>query len=177
LLVKQYPTLSKLYSAAASSKHMQQPQWPFIQLQASHTLCQRLYHEELIHLPSITSPTSLYDFLLSQFCNHTIESFACLFLNAQHQLIQFEHLSQGTINTTVVYPREIVKRALELNSCSIIAAHNHPSGNTEPSQADIALTQRIQQALDLFDINLLDHIIVGVGSILSLLHHGLLNNR
>lgn len=88
------------------------------------------------------------------------EMFLVLFLNAQHQLITDEIMFQGTVNAAACYPREIARRALELNAVSVILSHNHPSGNTEASPADIGLTRDVKQALGLFDISVLDHIIV-----------------
>ena len=89
------------------------------------------------------------------------EVFACAFLSTNHQLIEFEVLFMGTINTASVYPREVVKRALQLNAAAIVLGHNHPSGNTTPSEADKHITKSIKDALVLFDIIMLDHIITG----------------
>src|SRR5690606_38673748 len=80
------------------------------------------------------------------------EHFACLFLNAQHRAIAFEILARGTTNTAAVYPREIVRRALELDAVAVIIGHNHPSGNAEPSTEDKLLTDHIQKALGLIDV-------------------------
>ena len=91
------------------------------------------------------------------------ERFLCMFLDAQHGLIAGEILFEGTINAASVFPREIVRRALELGAAALIIAHNHPSGNPEPSRADISLTQEIKHALATIDIPLLDHIVVGNG--------------
>ena len=89
------------------------------------------------------------------------EVFACAFLSNNHQLIEFEVLFMGTIDTASVYPREVVKRALQLNAAAIVLGHNHPSGNTTPGEADKHITKAIKDALVLFDIRILDHIIVG----------------
>lgn len=93
------------------------------------------------------------------------EVFAVLYLNNQNQLIQYKEEFHGTIAQSAVYPRVIAKHALDLNAAAIIAAHNHPSGDPEPSLADINITKRIKEAVGLFDIRLLDHIIVGLTSI------------
>ncbi len=84
-----------------------------------------------------------------------------LFLNNQHYLIEKETLFQGTINSTQVHPREIIKSALKYNAAAIILAHNHPSGITTPSKEDIAVTEQIQQACKLIDVRVLDHLIIG----------------
>ncbi len=93
------------------------------------------------------------------------EEFMVMYLNSQHQLIEDRIEFVGTIDSAAVYPREIAKRCLEVNAAAVILCHNHPSGNLEPSQADIRLTGEIKSALALLDIRLLDHIIVGGGSI------------
>jgi DNA repair protein RadC len=102
------------------------------------------------------------------------EEFRVLYLNKQNQLIAHETLFAGTINSTEVHPREVVKRALYFNAAAVILAHNHPSGETTPSQADKALTQRLVQVLQLVDIRVPDHLIVGGRQIYSFAEHGLL---
>ena len=102
------------------------------------------------------------------------EAFAVMFLNNQHQIIKFEVMFNGTVNSATVYPREVIKRALELNAAAIILAHNHPSGNPEQSQSDEAITQKIKDACNLVDINLLDHIIIGAKESVSLAERGLI---
>lgn len=97
-----------------------------------------------------------------------------LYLDNQNQLIAHETLFSGTINRTEVHPREVVKRALYFNAAAVILAHNHPSGETTPSQADKALTQRLVQVLQLVDIRVPDHLIVGGRQIYSFAEHGLL---
>ncbi|MBL1321304.1 MAG: DNA repair protein RadC [Methylophaga sp.] len=114
------------------------------------------------------------DYLITHFSNREHEVFSCLFLDNQHRLIAFEELFRGTIDGANVYPREVVKRALQLNAAAVIFAHNHPSGFTEPSQADKSITSRLQHALGVVDIGVLDHIIVGGGSAYSFSKHGLI---
>lgn len=89
------------------------------------------------------------------------EVFACLFLDSQHRKIKYEELFRGTIDGASVYPREVVKRALELNAKAVIFAHNHPSGIAIPSDADRSITKKLKQVLEMFDITVLDHFIVG----------------
>ncbi|TYL47816.1 RadC family protein [Marinomonas sp. IMCC 4694] len=93
------------------------------------------------------------------------EVFAVLFLDSQHRLISFREMFQGTIDSAAVYPREIVKAAIEVNAAAVILAHNHPSGVTEPSQADISITDKIKKSLELIDVRTLDHIIVGESAV------------
>ncbi len=103
------------------------------------------------------------------------ECFAVLFLDNQHQLIKMEVLFEGTLNRAQVYPREVARYCLQYNAASVILAHNHPSGCSDVSKADIALTKRLQQALALLDINVLDHFIVTQGKTISMAQQGLLN--
>lgn len=102
------------------------------------------------------------------------EVFMVLFLSTQHQLIEAVELFRGTINAASVYPREVAKEALAHNAAAVILAHNHPSGTTEPSQADIWITERLTKALDLLDISVLDHIIVGAGDSYSFAENGMI---
>lgn len=102
------------------------------------------------------------------------EVFLVLYLNNQNQLLAHETLFTGTISHTEVHPREVVKRALYFNAAAVIFAHNHPSGEVTPSQADKAITQRLLHALMLVEIRVLDHLIVGGTQILSFAEHGLL---
>ncbi len=97
-----------------------------------------------------------------------------LYLDSQNQLIKDEVLFYGTINAASVYPREVVKAALRNNAAALILAHNHPSGVAEPSQADKLITTKLQQALALIDINVLDHIIVGGENCVSFAERGLI---
>ena len=98
--------------------------------------------------------------------------FAAIFLDSKHQIIAFEELFQGTIDQASVYPREVAKRALHHNAAAIIFSHNHPSGNTEPSQSDIALTERLVSAMQLLGIKALDHIVVGGNNSVSMAELG-----
>lgn len=102
------------------------------------------------------------------------EIFGVLFLNTRHQVIAFEELFFGTINETEVHPREVAKRALELNAACVILTHNHPSGNASQSSADERITVRLKNALSLFDIRVLDHIIIAGNSYLSFNQQGIL---
>lgn len=113
------------------------------------------------------------EFLKFKLAPYEREVFGVMMLNSQHALIDFEELFFGTVNMASVYPREIVKAVLKNNAAAVILAHNHPSGEAEPSQADKHITQRIQQALALVDVEVLDHIVVGKESV-SFAERGLL---
>jgi len=108
-----------------------------------------------------TSPAETREYLSMQLRDRLQEVFACLFLDNRHRLITFEELFYGTIDGASVHPREVVRSAIQHNAAALILAHNHPSGIAEPSQADQQITRRLRDALELVDVRVLDHIIVG----------------
>lgn len=110
---------------------------------------------------TFTNPTNVKEYLKLKLGAHDREVFAVMFLDNQHQLISFEELFFGTIDAASIYPREVLKAALNHNAAAVVFAHNHPSGVAEPSQADRRITQRLVDALKLVDILVLDHIVVG----------------
>ena len=109
---------------------------------------------------TITSPEASIEYLQTQIGHYEHEVFAALFLDSKHRVFKFEELFSGTIDQASVYTREVAKRALYHNAAAVIFAHNHPSGITEPSQADISLTQRLISTMELIGVRALDHIIV-----------------
>ena len=113
------------------------------------------------------STMEVREFLTLHLAGREREAFGVIFLNAQHALIAFEVMFEGTLTQTSVYPRELVKRALELNAAAVFLAHNHPSGTAEPSRADEFLTQTIKTALQLIDVHTLDHLVVGGAACVS----------
>lgn len=121
---------------------------------------------------AITSPATTVQYLKLNLAAREHEVFAVLFLDSQHRVIEFKEMFRGTIDGAAIYPREVVKEALALNAAAVIFAHNHPSGVTEPSQADKNITERLKTALALFDIRTLDHMIVGSNSITSMAELG-----
>ncbi|WP_127999010.1 RadC family protein [Piscinibacter defluvii] len=120
------------------------------------------------------SPERVREYLGLQLGRLEHEVFAVLFLDAQHRLIRFDEMFRGTLSQTSVYPREVVRRALELNAGAVILAHNHPSGLAEPSRADEFLTQSLKSALALVDVRVLDHLVVARGQVVSFAERGLL---
>ncbi|MFW6258710.1 MAG: RadC family protein, partial [Halochromatium sp.] len=102
------------------------------------------------------------------------EVFACLFLDNRHRVIEYQELFRGTIDGASVHTREVVKEAIRWNAAAVIFAHNHPSGVAEPSQADLHITKRLQEALQLVEVRVLDHIIVGAGDGTSFAERGLI---
>lgn len=123
---------------------------------------------------AFTSTQAARDWLRLKMGTLEREEFVVLYLNNQNQLLAHEMLFTGTLNHTEVHPREVVKRALYFNAAAVIFAHNHPSGEVNPSQADKAITQRLVQALMLVEIRVPDHLIVGGRQIFSFAEHGLL---
>lgn len=144
----------------------------FTQLQAVVEMARRHLFEELERGEGLTDPRQSARYIKARLRDLPHEVFACLFLDNRHRVIAFEELFRGTINGASVHPREVVKRALSLNAAAVILAHNHPSGVAEPSQADRDLTRRLQQALELVEVRVLDHIVVGDGEPVAFAERG-----
>jgi DNA repair protein RadC len=143
-------------------------------LRALPELARRYFSESLPCGEAIRSPADTESFLKARMQHLDHELFCCLYLDNRHRVLRFDELFRGTIDGTSVYPREVVKEALSVNAAAVILAHNHPSGVAEPSQADERITKRLKSALELVDIRLLDHLIVGNGAATSLASRGLL---
>jgi DNA repair protein RadC len=133
----------------------------YTQLQAVLEMSRRHLHETLQRGDALTSPEDTRRYLMARLRDRHQEVFACLFLDNRHRVIVFEELFYGTIDGASVHPREVVRRAMTHNAAAVILAHNHPSGVSEPSQADRRITQRLQEALSLIDVRVLDHVVVG----------------
>ena len=146
----------------------------FSQLQAILEMSRRHLSQALERGCVFTHPNSVRDYLKIQLRHLQQEVFVILFLDCQHQLLAYEEVFHGTIDGAHVYPREVVKKALSHNAAAIILAHNHPSGVAEPSQADVRLTKRLEDACALIDIRLLDHFVVGDNDVISLAERGLI---
>ena len=123
---------------------------------AAYIIAQKQFRDGVLN-----SPNDCEEYLKHKLAIHEHEVLAVLFLDSQNRILEFKELFRGTINAASVYPREVVKEVLELNAASVILAHNHPSGVTTPSQADKLITTKLQQALNLIDVSVLDHIIIG----------------
>ncbi|WMN61370.1 DNA repair protein RadC [Pseudoalteromonas xiamenensis] len=146
----------------------------YVQLQAVLELCKRYLKEPCLRTTLFDSPDSVRQYLTMKLRGLGHEVFVVLYLDNQNRLIKDEVLFQGTINAASVYPREVVKAALKINAASLILAHNHPSGVAEPSQADKLITKKLQQALGLIDVQVLDHLIVAGPDCLSFAERGLI---
>ncbi|KFX24006.1 DNA repair protein RadC [Pectobacterium atrosepticum] len=121
---------------------------------------------------AMTSPEDVKAYLRFKLEHIEREVFVAMFLNNQNRLIACEFLFAGTINSVEVHPHEVVRRAVLLNAAAVIFAHNHPSGNAEPSNADRQITEKLTNALSLIEVRVLDHIIVGHGEIVSFAERG-----
>lgn len=137
-------------------------------------LARRSLRQQLSERPVFDAPPKVKEYVSLQLAQRGHEVFAVLFLDAQNRLLKLEEMFRGTLTQTSVYPREVVKRALELHAAAVILAHNHPSGAAEPSRADEYLTQTLKSALALVDVRVLDHLVVGQGQVVSFAERGLL---
>lgn len=146
----------------------------YVQLQAVLEIARRYLQETIQRDNVLTNPYETRHFLTARLRSYEHEVFACLFLDNAHRVIRYEELFHGTINSTTVHPREVVKQALNYNAAAVIFAHNHPSGMAEPSAADQYITQQLKQALHIIDVRVLDHFIIGDGQITSFMERGLL---
>lgn len=145
-----------------------------VTIAAAIELGRRRHASESLGKPSITQSSDVARFLQARFADLPNEVFAVLFLNQANRIIHFETISSGGLTGTVADPRIILKKALEERAVSIILCHNHPSGNLQPSRADRDLTEKIRDAARLFDIKLLDHVIVSPEGYLSFADEGIL---
>ncbi|UEH07721.1 RadC family protein [Pseudomonas sp. HN8-3] len=123
---------------------------------------------------ALTSPKEVFSHLQALLADYEHEVFALLLLDNRHRVIVFHELFRGTLDGANVYPREVVKTALEHNAAATVLVHNHPSGDPEPSQADLNLTHKLQEALNLVGVRTLDHIVVGHEGCVSLAEQGYL---
>ncbi|MBV1871543.1 MAG: DNA repair protein RadC [Gammaproteobacteria bacterium] len=146
----------------------------YVQIQAALELGERCMKEKLHRGDVLSNPAQTKDFLMMRMRSYQQEVFACLFLDSQNRVITFDEMFFGTINAASVYCREVVKRGLERNAASVIFAHNHPSGVAEPSAPDEQITRQLVKSLNLVDIKVLDHIVVGDGVTVSFAERGLL---
>lgn len=144
----------------------------YAQLQAVMEMARRHLGESLKRSDSLSSPRVASEYLRARLRDQPREVFACLFLDTRHRLITYEELFFGSIDSASVYPREVLRRVLAHNAAAVIFAHNHPSGDAQPSAADITLTRKLAEALALIDVRVLDHFVVGDDEPVSLQERG-----
>ncbi|MCP5275304.1 MAG: DNA repair protein RadC [Burkholderiales bacterium] len=175
-LLNHYGSLTSLFSADQSALC----NFPgigiakYTQLQAILEMSRRTLGEKLEQGNAMNTPQLVREFLRLSLSSKQHEVFIAIFLDARNHMISTEELFNGTLTQASVYPREVVKRALHHNAAAIIFAHNHPSGIAEPSQADKDLTHILKKALDLMDIKVLDHFIIGKNKIMSFAEQNLI---
>ena len=172
-LLAQFGGLRPLLEASQTlfSQHLGLGPAKFAQLQAVLEMSRRHLAERLRADSVLESPLAVREYLKALLRHEPHEIFGCLFLDSKG-VLGFEAMFQGTIDAAIVYPRQVVKRALAYNAAALILCHNHPSGSAEPSAADRKLTKLLQKALDVVDVRVLDHIIVGDGDPLSMAEYG-----
>lgn len=174
-LLQQYEGVAKLLNAG-----MELTRIPGLgpakaaQFAAAMELARRSIETDLKTGSALTSPGAVRDYLRLAIGARKREVFVCLWLDAQHRVMRCDEAFEGTLTQTSVYPREIVKRALEVNAAAVIFAHNHPSGVAQPSQADELLTANLKDALALVEVKVLDHFVVAGNQAISFAERGLL---
>ncbi len=176
-LLQEFGSLRELFAASQESfcQHKGLGNAKYVQLQAVLEMGRRYLAEDLKNEHVIENSIATKQYLTSILRDYTREVFYVLFLNNQHRLLCGEALFQGTVNRSSVHPREVVKRALELNASAVVLAHNHPSGSAKPSEADKLITTKLMNTLALVDVKVLDHIIVGEGEVSSFSELGLIH--
>jgi DNA repair protein RadC len=173
-LIKHFGSLRHVLESSSEQVLAQEGIGPakYALLMASLELGRRHLAQSLGEKELLTNPQMVKSFLRARLRHQPHEVFAALFLDTQNQLLAFEELFQGTLDSCAVHPREVVKRALALHAASVIFAHNHPSGHAEPSAADKSITERLKSALALIDVRVLDHLVIGDRDIVSLAERG-----
>ncbi|MEE9310710.1 MAG: DNA repair protein RadC [Cocleimonas sp.] len=145
----------------------------YVQMQAVVEMSRRYLEEKIHRGDAMDNADDVKNYLQSRLQHYPFEVFSCLFLDNKHRVIEYEELFRGTIDGASVHPREVVRRVLHHNAAAIILAHNHPSGVAEPSQSDKLITQKLKQALEMIDVRVLDHFIIG-DEMVSFAERGLL---
>lgn len=146
----------------------------YTQLHAVMEMSKRYYAHQMQSRSVMHHPEACRRYIIHALSGRHQEIFACLYLDAQHQVLQFEELFQGTLDSASVYPREVVHRVLEVGAAAVILCHNHPSGSSRISEADRAITRRLKEALALIDVKVLDHFVVADHEIISFAEQGIL---
>lgn len=144
-------------------------------LKLVHAISQRYLKSKFLNNDFINSSEDVKKYLIHKFRDKRREFFGIILLNGRNQIIDFENLFVGTLTTSAVFPREIIKAIIEFDAAAIILVHNHPSGNPNPSNEDIKITQRLVKACALIDVSIHDHFIIAGNDITSLADKGLMN--
>jgi DNA repair protein RadC len=141
---------------------------------AARELIARSLEEELHQTEQLAGSEQAEEYLRVRFAGQEHESFIALFVDSQNRLIEAEELFRGTLTETAVYPREVVKRALQVNAAGVIVAHNHPGATRTLSSDDIQLTKELKKALALVEVDLLDHLVIAGSKVVSFAERGML---
>ena len=175
-LLSHYGSLAKLFQAPTEEllEFKGVSEAAIAQFRVVQESVERVLRQEVLDSPILQSWHALLDYCRASMGSLETEQFRIIFLNNKNRVIADELQGSGTVDHTPVYPREVVKRALTLNASAIILVHNHPSGNTTPSKADIQITHQIVQALDTVNIKVHDHVIIGAKSHYSFKSHGVI---
>lgn len=173
-LTRHFGSLHALFSATQDALSAIAGMGPakYVQLQAVTELARRTICEHLEAGAILNAPQAVKQYLQLTLGRKSHECFVALFLDARNRMIKMEELARGTLTHASVYPREVVKAALANNAACVILAHNHPSGDASPSQADLTLTEQLRTALALVDVRVLDHLVIGCGAVYSFSEHG-----
>lgn len=174
LLARQHGSLQQVVSLLLNGEAIMPGLGPSRRrcLEAALQLATRMSQQKLFAQTALDHPARCNRYLQHHYRLETREVFTCLFLNSRNQLLACRDMFFGTLDSATVYPREVVAAALRLGASAVIAAHNHPSGTLTPSAADLRLTERLRSALELLDMRLLDHLVVGQGDYLSMASEG-----
>jgi len=179
-LLKSFGSLANVFRASEHDfcQHHGLGRAKYVQLQACLEMSKRYLAEQLVQQDhALSSSKATRDYLISELRHETREVFAVIFLDSQHQILKFERLFWGTLDAAAVYPRVVVEQAIKHQAAAVILSHNHPSGNAQASVADEHITKKLEQALQLIDVKVLDHIIVAGNQCYSFAEHGEILSR
>ena len=144
----------------------------YAQLKGIAELARRYFSVRVLEEDSLLSPELAREFLQSQLADEEREIFVVIFLDNRHKVLKHSRLFSGTLNHVEVHPREIVREAIKVNAAAVILAHNHPSGNAEPSKSDRLITERVVKCCQFMDVRVLDHLVIGRGEYVSFAERG-----
>lgn len=176
LLLDTFGDFNRVITASPARLQMVKGAGPavILELKLVEATAQRMMRSRVIQKPLLSSWDALLDYCHTTMAHRETELFRVLFLDRKNVLIADEEQAKGTVDHVPVYPREIVKRALELNASALILVHNHPSGDPTPSDADLAMTHQVKDACEALDLTLHDHLIIGKSRELSFRSQGYL---
>lgn len=143
-------------------------------LKIAQAVSRRYLADRIVDADFVRSSDEVIDYLRHNLRDKSREVFIAIYLNGRNQVIKMEELFEGTLTTSAVYPREVVKRALDHDAAALVFAHNHPSGNPNPSEDDLSITKKLKDAAEAIDISIHDHLIIAGNDVYSFADHGML---